>query len=127
MYKYILSYTGGHVFPLLKMMEYLLTNPSSNVHNNCNDMHFSRILGGKEFIESESFREIIQRIYSFSSEIIRTVDNIMRTSEVTAAAESILSYHGWWNQKTSWLISDFMMFCLFQKAPKKPIPLYWTT
>ena len=121
MYKHVLSYTGGHVFPLLKMMEYLLTTPNDDI-NNFNDTHFSKILGGKEFIESESCKEIIQRVYSFSSEVIRTVDNIMTTSQVTVDAESILNYHGWWNQKTNWLISDFMMFCLFQKISKKPLP-----
>lgn len=121
MYKYVLSYTSGHVFPLLKMMEYLLTTPSGD-HNNYNDVHFSLILGGKEFIESKSCSVIIERVYSFSPEINLTVDNIMRTSEVTEAAASILDYHGWWNQNTSWLISDFMMFCLYQQAPKTPLP-----
>ena len=121
MYKYVLSYTGGHVFPLLKMMEYLLTTPYDDI-NNLHDTHFSKILGGKEFIESETCKEIIQRVYSFSSEVIRTVDDIMRTSQVTVAATSILDYHGWWNQKTNWLLSDFMMFCLFQKTSKKPLP-----
>jgi hypothetical protein len=74
LYKFALSYTSGHVYPLLKMMEYLLSCPYDG-DDSFNDSHFRRILCGNKFYVSDAFKknknqEIIDFVPSISSKKI---------------------------------------------------------
>jgi hypothetical protein len=107
---YLLSYSGGHCYPFLKIAEYLFSQHSRN----CTDLNqVASIVCGSPFFESSNCKKILGRSFHFDSEVMESSDAILSTGIKSYRHEGVLSKLGLWNHQTNWFISDLFVTFLF--------------
>jgi hypothetical protein len=107
--KFLLSYCGGHVFPVLAFMEHFFTNGQAQrllVDRQTFTKHFL----SAEFTKSETYRRICGRC--FDAELgSSTLKVLSRVIENTAESGDVdmLTHVGWWNPKKFAVVSTLLL------------------
>jgi energy-coupling factor transporter ATP-binding protein EcfA2 len=115
---YLLEFTGGHIFPLVKLCEYFLGSQQSFDLDSV-----KKDLAGKDFIESEVFDEIKDRCYQSVDERISDAADALFSARITSNGLRDLKKIGYWDEGKGQLISLLLTWSLFGlKKPTKVSP-----
>jgi hypothetical protein len=110
---WLLTYTRGHAYPLLKLAEYCLTQQADL----CYLGRYEQIVGGA-FFASEAGKAIMHRSYSLSGPCNKSAVNIFTEPWTKAVHSTSLMRAGLWDEQLDWFLSDFLVFCIFAGRTK---------
>lgn len=105
---WLLAYTRGHVYPMLKLAEYCLTKHADL----CYLGRYEQIVGGA-FFASQAGEAIRSRSYSLSGPLQKSADEIFAAPWTWSEKSSSLVRAGLWDNQIQWFLSDFLVFSIF--------------
>ena len=111
---WVLSYTGGHTYPFLKLSEYLLKQRKQE----CIDSNLESIVCGALFFDLEISKEIIARSFQLSHDVREASHKIFTQGIIDGFCEDCLEKSSLWNSDKNWFISNFLVFHLFSIKKK---------
>jgi hypothetical protein len=106
--EWLLTYTRGHAYPLLKLAEYCLTQQADL----CYMGRYEQIVGGA-FFASEAGEAIMCRSYSLSDPCSASAAYIFAEPWTKAMHSTSLTRAGLWDKRIDWFLSDFLVCCIF--------------
>jgi len=115
---WVLSYTGGHAFPFLKLSEYLLINEKQA----CINKKLDSIVCGAHFFGLQISKEIIARSFQLSGDVVTASNNIFSLGIVDKSNEYILTNAGLWDHDKNWFLSRLLVYHIFSLRDKEEAP-----
>ena len=110
---WLLTYTRGHAYPMLKLAEYCLTEHADL----CCLGRYEQIVGGA-FFASQAGKAIMHRSYSLSDPCRTSAEEICQEPWTRRVKSISLIRAGLWDNQIDWFLSDFLMFCIFSGRNK---------
>ena len=110
---WLLAYTRGHAYPMLKLAEYCLTEQADL----CYLGRYEQIVGGA-FYASQAGKAIMRRSYSLSDTCRTSAEEICQAPWTWRVKSTSLIRAGLWDQQINWFLSDFLVFCIFSGRTK---------
>ena len=107
MLEWLLKYTGGHAYPLLKLAEYLIRDRTADML----DRRFEAACG-EQFKQSDKFRKILVRSYTVETKVKFIASEILTKGIKCPEHEMALIHLGLWSERRNWFISDLFLFYL---------------
>lgn len=108
--KFLLNYCGGHVFPVLALMEHFFTNGQAQrllVDRQTFIKHFL----SAEFTKSETYRRICGRCFDaeLDSSILEVLARVVENTAGASGDVDRLTRVGWWNPKKLSVVSTLLL------------------
>lgn len=113
MIRIVLTYTSGHAYPFLKILEYCCTERVKDSIDAKGEVW--KLIKDKQFINSTTYANMVSRSFAWDTDLLDSADKILSTGVRDLTAEAKLFRLGYWNRSTSWFISDLFLSFVFNK------------
>jgi hypothetical protein len=105
----ILTYTGGHTHPFLKLSEYMLTKYKSNSTLTFSESSFKELVCNEDFYTSEIGSDIVNRSYRMSDEIVESAYNIFSSGLKYSASDRFESENPKYGKGKKYVILNLVL------------------
>jgi len=110
----LLSYTGGHIFPFVKLAEYIFTQHPEKVV----DGTFASVYRSSSFAEKEVYELIRNRCFELPYLTKQAVHELLEKSYSRYPDTGNLYKSGYWNEEKYWFLSDMFLSFYFATVEK---------
>jgi len=115
---WVISYTGGHAFPFVKLSEYLLMCKKQD----CIDDNWDSVVCCASFFDSDLSKAIIARSFQLSRDVKLASYKIFNLGIINESCEEDLENFGLWDSEKNWFISSLLIFHLFSCRKQTEYP-----
>ncbi len=119
--KWLMDYTGGHAYPLMKLAEYLVVALKQKAMDNNNllsddwleDKFYASIVCSESFRQTDTHSQLLNRSFSFEPMAFDHAEEIFSSPILISSKHAIFEKMSFWDSNRSWFLSNLLVYYLF--------------